>query len=288
MTCVVFFFLVLTINRESSKKRKKYSFLNILPSFLPSFVGFLFVFFYPLLLVTCMSSLAVLAYTPTTYVKMSYAVPPSWKPDLYMEIVNPDDHQSVDVARKFLQDHPDYDINSRGNHGHTALHGALCVDDQGETLKILLAQPGMDVNRKTRNARTGLDEHSPVYLACLSTWVASNPVHWRILLEDERVDITAVDDFEGTTPLWGAASSNNLPAIKAMIAFRDNKDLNLKHIAKYGVGNFTPVEIAQVLRFDLVADLLTRFENDPIATRKEIRQELGLPPFSVAPLAITN
>ena len=60
----------------------------------------------------------------------------------------------LDGVRSWLHDHPE-DVNARDKYGETPLHLASCYGHT-ESVKLLLAMPGVDVNARDLYGRTPL------------------------------------------------------------------------------------------------------------------------------------
>ena len=62
----------------------------------------------------------------------------------------------LDGVRSWLDDHPE-DINARDEHGRTPLHWASW-NYRTESVKLLLAMPGVDVNARDEDGETPLHD----------------------------------------------------------------------------------------------------------------------------------
>ena len=94
------------------------------------------------------------------------------------------------------------------------------------------------------------------------------------LLRDARVDTTLMAE-NGGTALWIAAQKGHCDVIKWILASgRELGELEAKGKAKNGI--YTPLGIAKQSNHPLVVALLERFTANPVATRRELRLELGV------------
>ena len=170
----------------------------------------------------------------------------------------------VEEVSSLLTNNPGLDVNCPNERQITALHyasGYGCV----EVVKLLLAHPHINVNVRVEEGQT------PLSLGCWNGKVSVVEV----LLKDPRVDVT-LDDIDGRTPLWGASFNGYDEVIEWLIA--SGRDLgNVTNVkGKYGVREFSALEIARAEKFDKVSALLERFVVNPTQTRHELRVKLGV------------
>jgi len=172
----------------------------------------------------------------------------------------------VEKVKEILRNNPAIDVNKRSAvygawyDSASALHGA-CANGHDSVVSLLLAHPDIDVNQPTRNGR------SPFALACRSG--SSSCV--RLLLSDSRVeDLTKSQSYE-STPLKAAASRGYLDIIRWWIASGREMDLG-----QPGDEHSDAIGKAMKEERKEVFYLLEKFKANPLETRSEVMNELGI------------
>ena len=99
------------------------------------------------------------------------------------------------------------------------------------------------------------------FLACLGRKIDAV----KVLLNNDGVNIN-VCDFSGRTPIFIAVLHNNLDIIKWMIA--SGRDIDLASRERY-----TPIEIAEMLGYNEIAELLTDWHADELNVDRHLKFE---------------
>jgi len=176
----------------------------------------------------------------------------------------------VDNIQDLLNANPYLNLNftdQRVSRGPTPLHRACALFEPTKIVRLLLSQPGIDVNAKTEMGQT------PFLCACLSHSVAVVEE----LLKDPRVDVHAADLY-GRTPLWWAAFVGSNKILLRLLA---SGQFQPEHLLCKSEPNplvpntslSTPIQAAISNRDS--SHLLMRFYNHPETCRREFRVNLG-------------
>ena len=179
-------------------------------------------------------------------------------------------------TKEILRNNPTINVNWKNMLvlGRTALHIAARLD-LDQTVAILLAHPGIDVNVKDE------EDETPFMCACYLGRTSCA----RLLLKDSRVDVNQPSQ-DGSCPLYWAARHGNVQVIKYWIASGREMDLG-----EPGNENTDAIAVAKkpliwvwetdsgfeerIIRCAQVATLLEKFVGNPMETRYEVRVELG-------------
>lgn len=175
----------------------------------------------------------------------------------------------VEAFLSVLHQHPDLDINYSDHHHHqfTCLHYASW-NGSLPLVRLLLQHPGINVNQATEQGSY------PLFLACANGHVE---VVKELLLDPRVTDINIpIRQNGGQTPLWSAARQGRLDLVKWLIASGRFLDPTLRNGKHDKHPKTSPLEVAVKLERQEVAELLQRFQLDPVGTRAEIQRELGL------------
>ena len=156
---------------------------------------------------------------------------------------------------RLLQDCPDLNVNVTGQHNRTVLHEAALRGDN-DMITALLAHPRIEVNAQTPKGAT------PIMLAIKIRKIDSV----KLLLEDTRVVLTAESGYQHTSLYW-AVSYGYLEIVEWLIA--SGKDLAFD---KSTPDLINPLVKAQLGNHYEIMDLLQNFVEDPVKTRREIRE----------------
>jgi len=183
------------------------------------------------------------------------------------------------------------DVNRARNDGTSPFYKA-CEKCHKEVVALILKSGiQVDVNRAQSTGVT------PFYLACERGQLELV----KVLLDEPRVDINRPKE-DGATPLFVTAQNGHLAVAEWLLASGRNIDIqrratfNNNTAADQGRAMAIRVKKPEEQEEDhmrkkiygpLVADLITRFENDPEKVRNELRKGLKLPvtvgPQSVKP-----
>jgi len=172
-------------------------------------------------------------------------------------------HGSVEDATKWLDDHPNFDINSGDENGWTPLHRACFVGNSG-VVRVLLARPDIDVNQ------TGVDGMAAVHLVCQ----AGGTAVLKLLVADSRVNVDLCA-AGGHSPLGVASFRGYVPAVMWLIA--SGREIYWMRTGYLEGVVFTPLEIARRHRTGVVIrSLIKRMLRNPTRSRQELRRTLGI------------
>jgi len=161
-------------------------------------------------------------------------------------------------VKKILRANSAVNVNQKDNHwGKTALHVA-CKGGYDAIVTILLAHPEIDVNPPDDFGNT------PCQYAC----AAGKTSCVRALMVDQRVKFGEGDTQRSHT-LWGAAYEGHLDVIKWWIVSKREID---------GLGGEMEdlILAATLTEREEVLALLERFKENPVETRHEVKNELGV------------
>lgn len=159
-----------------------------------------------------------------------------------------------------LRDNKKIDINWANSRGWTSLHRAAW-DGDSKIAALLLAHPGIDVNRKNDDGLT------PFCLCMGKKLNVPSCVH--LLLGDYRVDLNEPDN-NGCTPLWNAASIGYVYAIKRWIA--SGREI---YLGQPGNTKNDAILRAKDDGMRGTLSLLEGLRDHPEQTRHEVRKEIN-------------
>ena len=148
------------------------------------------------------------------------------------------------------------DVNSGSN---TLLHHA-CGSGHVSLVTLLLAHPGIDVNRVDDSGCT------PFLVAC---WGGQVEVI-KLLLRDPRVDVN-LPSAEGATPLWYAAYIGFQDVVRWLIA--SGRELDFDSKASDGT---SALEAARKAGKSRIAELIKLARQNPKQVQLEMLSKLGL------------
>jgi len=152
----------------------------------------------------------------------------------------------------------------------THLHEAA-TDGDVESMKLLLASPGLDVNlRSTRGC-------TPLFCAC----IRSRLDIVRLLLADPRVDVN-IGDIDEWHAVWIACRFDSLAILQHLLAC--GKYLRCTKLGRYNGEWITPLQIARLSNSVRCLSLMRRILDDESRARYEVRVELGMLDVIVADL----
>jgi len=121
-------------------------------------------------------------------------------------------HGRVDAARGLLERCDSQDVNAQDATGRTPLHTAIAADSLG-VFELLIRCRGTDLNAQTHDGTTPL---------ILATRVGTYSMLEELILNECEV---TKSDANGKTALHWAAATNNVDAIRRLLAVREtNKD----------------------------------------------------------------
>ena len=176
----------------------------------------------------------------------------------------------LDEVKQILADHPSLDLNDPTPWDDMIPLLDVCAwaGDYLEIVRLLLAHPDIDVNKK-----------SNIKFTLLSYACSSGKMELvELLLKDKRVD--------SSRALWAASHGRRLDVIKWLIASGIKLDLDTKE--EFFLDNFkehTAIEVAEwhalgagfrsCPRAPAVVSFLKKFKENPDEVRQEVRMELG-------------
>jgi len=183
---------------------------------------------------------------------------------------------------KLLLEDPRVDVNSRDEEGITPIYHAACEGSEA-IVELLTRDPRVDLNAQRVSGST------PFFMACQNNHMQVV----RHLLSLPRVDI-ARPMRDGQTPLSVCCEFNLIDIVKWMIASRKpfdpmhpiNKEKSISMISipewieflqSIGHEEILPIDICQKKGYTELADLISRFHQDPDLTRLNVCLELGAP-----------
>ena len=161
---------------------------------------------------------------------------------------------------------PGVDVNwvNPERSGWSAIHVASKQADT-HILEILLSHPKIDVTMVTKLNR------GVFRIACVNSVAAV-----KVLLRDRRVDLNVADE-NNCTGLWHAAYYGFLEMWMWILAERGEEvELNVKGLHSWDQERYSVLEIAEQRTDQNCALLLRRYLEDPVGTKKALRQELRL------------
>lgn len=121
-------------------------------------------------------------------------------------------HRRVDAARGLLERCDSQDVNAQDASGRTPLHTAIAADSLG-VFELLIRCRGTDLNAQTNDGTTPL---------ILATRMGTYSMLEELILNECEV---TKSDANGKTALHWAAATNNVDAIRRLLAVREtNKD----------------------------------------------------------------
>jgi len=156
-----------------------------------------------------------------------------------------------------------FKVNMDQNGGGLILLHHACVDSKrSAVIPLLLAHPDIDVNVNKKD----LLGWTPFYRACVN----GHPSCVHEMLKDSRVKVNEPNN-DGRTPLWCAARSGHLDAIRWWIAFGTEMDLGTPG----DIDKTDAIGVAKMYDYTKVVTLLERFKDNPVKTRHAMKVELG-------------
>jgi len=166
----------------------------------------------------------------------------------------------VKKLTQLMRQDPGFNANlGRDGDRNTLLHHACLRSESSPVIPLLLAHPGIDVNRKNAHGYT------PFYYAC-----CGSPSAVREMLRDPRINVNEPDNV-GCTPLWCASGEGHLEVIKWYIASGREIDLGTPG----DVGKTDAIGAAKNSGKTEVVTLLERFQSDVAQTSHAMRLEIG-------------
>lgn len=128
-------------------------------------------------------------------------------------------NDKAEELEQYLQTHPEFDVNSLSDVAHYSKHPLLqaAVSNKAiKTLKMLLKQPTIDINRVDANGNTAFST------ACIAAGFENDKTA-HLLLDDPRVDVNVADGqttgdgyFMGA--LWMAVDCGATDLVKYWLA----------------------------------------------------------------------
>jgi len=164
---------------------------------------------------------------------------------------------AVSDLQGIFEANPNANANGNGQTGCPLIEA--CHFGYDSIVPILLAHPGIDVNKKDSNG------HTPLFRACYNGTTRCA----LFLLKDPRVDVKE-QTANGETAFFRAAVEGFLPIVKTWIASGREIDLG-----KPGNEKTDVIAAAGRKKKLEVAGLLERFRENPESTRFEVRTELA-------------
>jgi len=209
-----------------------------------------------------------------------------------------------------LLSHPNIEVN-KGNLGLGTPFYIACQEGHKETVKVLMADPRVDVNSPQdeeatpfsvacQNGRGDVVEllmgdprvnvAKPDFESYSSFWTACGNGHLGVvvvLLLDQRIDINLPAN-DNTSPLWITSQNGHLLAAKFILASgrpvdtRMVSSFNHRTAAAQGramgvklreEGEAEEIYLRRRTSGPLIAELVDRFEADPVGVRVSLREE---------------
>ena len=170
----------------------------------------------------------------------------------------------VEMVARYLER---ANINEQDEYGYTSLFEA-CYSNNTDIISLLLRHPLIKVNLQKMGGYT------PMHTVCFN----GNNEALRMLLQDPRVDINICDE-SGWSPLMCACFLAKTESVKLLLAFGRYVDVDKKTTA--GCFALPPRIDAMYMAKNeapntTIAAILKEFKSDPVRTRLELRQKMGM------------
>ena len=178
-------------------------------------------------------------------------------------------HIACDRGRNEIVEHlltfPQIQVNQGDFTGITPLHLA-CGNGRKEIVKMLIKDKRVDVNQSC------ILKRAPLYIACLH---GREEIVKILLRYGREIDVNQGNNY-GRTTLWLACEHGDENIVKILLASGRGIDVTKEGIKEEENWNGkTPAEIVRMRGFNLIADLVDEYEQDPQEVMLRMRKELG-------------